>query len=61
MAARGVVDGLLAVVKEVGEHPARKNAAVALAKMAKIHPACATRLRELDGIKVLLSLGKELG
>lgn len=61
LAARGVVDGLLGVVKEVGEHPARKNAAVALAKMAKVHSSCAERLRELDGIKVLLSLGKELG
>ena len=60
MCRQDVLDGLLGVVKQVGAHPARKNAAVALARLAKGHPSCSERLRELDGVKVLLSLGSEL-
>jgi tetratricopeptide (TPR) repeat protein len=61
MFKRKVVDGLIELIKEVGDHPARRNAAVGLAKMCKVHPPIAEHLRSTGGMSILMSLGKELG
>jgi len=57
----GGVEALVEVVKaDEDKGPVRQNASIALARLAK-NPACAQRLRDCGGMKVLMQLHSELG
>lgn len=53
------VENLIELLKRAGAGPVRKNAAVALARLAR-DKDCLAKIRELDGMKILMQLGREL-
>ena len=58
LAAAGVVDLLVEVVQHVEYESVKKNGCVALAKLAG-DPACSAALREGDGMRMLMDLGRK--
>jgi len=60
MAALGLIENVIEVLKGCNDGPVRKNTAIVLARLCR-HPKLNTKIRALRGVEILMTLGKELG
>ena len=51
---------VIEVLKGCGDGPTRKNTAIVLARLCR-HPKLNEKIRQLRGVEILMTLGKELG
>ena len=60
MANMGLIENVIEVLKGCGDGPTRKNTAIVLARLCR-HPKLNEKIRQLRGVEILMTLGKELG